>query len=60
MKFLANQKLAMRISIITTVITFAGMLLLWFIVSSRVSSMVKNLPFRNCVPTENEPINIHF
>lgn len=42
MKFLANQKLAMRISIITTVITFAGMLLLWFIVSSRVSSMVKN------------------
>lgn len=42
MKFLANQKLAMRISIITTVTTFAGMLLLWFIVSSRVSSMVKN------------------
>ena len=42
MKFLANQKLAMRISIITTVITFAGMLLLWYIVSSRVSTMVKN------------------
>jgi len=34
MKFLANRKLATRISIITTAIIFAGMLLLWFIVSS--------------------------
>jgi methyl-accepting chemotaxis protein len=42
MKFLANRKLATRISIITTIITFAGMLLLWFIVSSRVASMVEN------------------
>lgn len=42
MKFLANQKLASRISIITTVITFTGLLLLWFIVSSRVASMVEN------------------
>ncbi|MCI8887650.1 MAG: methyl-accepting chemotaxis protein [Hungatella sp.] len=42
MKFLANQKLATRISIITTVITFTGLLLLWFIVSSRVASMVEN------------------
>ena len=41
MKFLVNRKLATRISIITTAITFAGMLLLWFVVSSRVSSMVK-------------------
>ncbi len=42
MKFLANRKLATRIGIITTVITFAGMLLLWYIVSSRVASMVKD------------------
>lgn len=42
MKFLANRKLATRISIITTAITFAGMILLWFIVSSRISSMVEN------------------
>lgn len=42
MKFLANRKLATRISIITTAITFAGMLLLWFIVSNRVASMVEN------------------
>ena len=42
MKFLANQKLASRISIITTVITFTGLLLLWFIVSSLVASMVEN------------------
>ena len=42
MKFLSNRKLATRISIITTAITFVGMLLLWFIVSSRVASMVEN------------------
>lgn len=42
MKFLANQKLATRISIITTAITFTGMLLLWFIVSGRVASIIKN------------------
>ncbi len=42
MKFLANQKLATRISIITTAITCADLLLLWFIVSSRVASMVEN------------------
>lgn len=42
MKFLVNHKLATRISIITTAIIFAGMLLLWFVVSSRVASMVKN------------------
>ena len=42
MKSLVNQKLATRISIITTAITFVGMLLLWFIVSSRVASMVEN------------------
>ena len=42
MKFLVNLKLATRISIITTVITFVGMVLLWFIVSSRVASMVEN------------------
>lgn len=42
MKFLENQKLATRISIITTMITVTGMLLLWFIMSSRIASMVKN------------------
>ena len=42
MKFLANRKLATRISIITSAITCLGMLLLWFIVSSRVSSMVED------------------
>ncbi len=42
MKILTNLKLATRISIITTAITFAGMLLLWYIVSSRVASMVEN------------------
>ena len=42
MKFLVNRKLATRISIITIAITFVGMILLWFIVSSRISSMVQN------------------
>lgn len=42
MKFLTNRKLATRISIITTIITFTGMLLLWFIVSGRVASMVES------------------
>lgn len=42
MKFLANRKLATRIGIIATVITLAGMLLLWRMVSDRVSSIVKN------------------
>lgn len=42
MKLLSNVKLATRISIITTMITFFGMLLLWFIVSNRVSVMVEN------------------
>ena len=42
MKFLSNCKLATRIGIITTVITFVGMLLLWRIVSDRVSAIVEN------------------
>lgn len=42
MKFLANRKLATRIGIITTIITFIGMLLLWLIVSDRVATMVEN------------------
>ncbi len=37
-----NQKLATRISIITTAITLVGMLLLWFIVSNNVVSIVKS------------------
>ncbi len=42
MKFIVNRKLATRIGIITTVIITAGMLLLWLIVSGRVSSMVES------------------
>lgn len=42
MKFLMNRKLATRISIITTAITLAGMLLLWLIVSSSAASTVKS------------------
>jgi hypothetical protein len=42
MKFLVNQKLAMRISILTTAITLTGMLLLWLIVSNNVAAIVKN------------------
>lgn len=42
MKFLINRKLATRISIITTAITFTGMLLLWLSVSSSVASIVEN------------------
>lgn len=42
MRFFANRKLAVRIGIITTTLIFAGMTLLWFVVSSRVSSMVEN------------------
>lgn len=42
MKFLTNKKLAMRIGIITTAITLAGMSLLWAIVSSNTASIVKN------------------
>lgn len=42
MKFLSNRKLATRISIITTIITFTGMLLLWYIASSRVASIVES------------------
>ena len=42
MKFLANRKLATRIGIITTAITFAGMILLWLVISGRISTMVEN------------------
>ena len=42
MNFLVNQKLATRISILTTAITLVGMLLLWFIVSNNVVSIVKS------------------
>ncbi|MCI8359906.1 MAG: methyl-accepting chemotaxis protein [Clostridiales bacterium] len=41
MKFLTNKKLATRIGIITTAITLAGLLLLWFIVSTNAASTVK-------------------
>ena len=42
MKFLANRKLATRIGILTTIITFSGLLLLWYIVSERVAAIVEN------------------
>lgn len=42
MKFFANRKLATRIGIITTALIFVGMLLLWYIVSERISSMVES------------------
>lgn len=42
MKGLLNKKLATRISIITTAITLAGMLLLWLIVSNSAASTVEN------------------
>lgn len=42
MKFLSNRTLATRISIITTIITFTGMFILWLIVSGRVASIVEN------------------
>lgn len=42
MRFLANRKLATRISIITTTITLLGMLLLWRTVSDNVTSIVEN------------------
>lgn len=42
MKFLINRKLATRIGMITSAITVAGLLLLWIIVSGRISSMVEN------------------
>lgn len=41
MKFLANRKLATRISIITTTITLLGMLLLWRTVSDNVAAIVE-------------------
>ncbi len=42
MKFLVNQRLATRMSIITTALTLAGMVLLWFIVSDSAASTVRN------------------
>ncbi len=42
MNFFANRKLATRIGIITTALIFAGLLLLWYIVSERISTMVES------------------
>ena len=42
MKALANKKLAVRIGIITTAITIAGMLVLWLVVSNNAAAMVKS------------------
>ncbi len=41
MHFFVNRKLATRIGMVTTALIFAGMFLLWFIVSSRVSRIVE-------------------
>ena len=42
MKFMENKKLAARIGIITTIITLAGMAILWRFVSTNAASVVKN------------------
>ena len=42
MRFMENKKLAVRIGIITTVITLVGMTLLWLVVSTNAASMVKS------------------
>jgi len=42
MRFIENRKLATRIGIITTIITLAGMMLLWLVVSTNAASMVKS------------------
>lgn len=42
MRFIANQKLAVRIGIITSAVILTGVLLLWLVVSSNAASMVKN------------------
>lgn len=42
MKFLANRTLVARIGIITTIIFFGGILLLWRTVSRRVTAIVEN------------------
>ena len=42
MKFKKNKKLAARIGIITTIITLAGMAILWLFVSTNAASVVKN------------------
>lgn len=41
MKFMENKKLAARIGIITTIITLAGMAILWLFVSTNAASVVK-------------------
>ncbi len=41
MRFMENKKLAARIGILTTVITLAGMTLLWLAVSTNAASVVK-------------------
>jgi len=42
MRFIENRKLATRIGIITTIITLAGMTMLWLVVSTNAASMVKS------------------
>lgn len=41
-KFMRNRKLASRISILTTVITLSGMVLLWMVIAFSTASMVKD------------------
>ena len=40
--FIRNRKLASRISILTTIITLAGMLLLWTVIAFSTESIVKS------------------
>ncbi len=41
-EFIRNQKLASKISILTTIITLAGMLLLWSVIAFSTESMVRS------------------
>ena len=42
MRFIESKKLAARIGIITTIVTLAGMTLLWLAVSTNAASVVKS------------------
>lgn len=41
-EFLRNKKLAVRISILTTIITLSGMLVLWIIIAFSTGSIVRS------------------
>ena len=61
MKFLANKKLAARTGIVTTVITLAGMLLLWLTVSTNDAHgrFAENVSGYHLVPTGTDKSGNH-